>query len=121
MTKPKTISKVGRFAGKILYSGPGNEDETKIPSVIFRPNGEIAFDFDFGTPGNPYNYTVILAPKKNSLYEGKSRAGKAPPYEEGKVTARLYSNEEGHVLKGSWFEGGSKYEWIAELCAPAHG
>lgn len=97
-----------------LIEGEGVE-QCKTKHAVVRDSGDIAFDFDYGLPGSPYIYTVVLSRIDVDLLEGQFSGGSCDDSVSGKVTCRQYTGARGIALTGLWFESGHRYEWFAEL------
>ena len=89
--------------------------ECAVEHAIIRNGGEIAFDFDYGLPGEPDVYTVALIPADSGYLEGQFSVGSGNNKASGKVTCRRYQGVNGVALAGYWYEDGNRYDWFAEL------
>ncbi len=103
------------FTGCITLIEGEYAETCAIKHAVLRGGGDIAFDFDYGLPGFPDVYTVAVSSTSNDTLEGSFSAGSGANRLSGTVTCRKYVRKSGIALVGSWFEGGNRYEWFAEL------
>jgi hypothetical protein len=84
-------------------------------AAVLRASGEIALDFDYGEPGKPILYNVVLRPSRKDFLQGEFVGGRGADASSGPVTCRVYKGAHGLVLAGRWTEGGHLDQWLAEL------
>lgn len=103
-----------KFIGKITWLMEGGFQQRKAEAIL-RDNAEIALDFDYGEPGRPNLYNVVLRPTRKDYLRGEFVGGRGADASSGPVTCRVYKGAHGLVLAGRWTEGGQVDQWFAEL------
>ncbi|MDM8547740.1 hypothetical protein [Candidatus Venteria ishoeyi] len=100
-----------KFTGSCWWS----YEPVQIKRAIYRKEKEIVIEFE----SEDYIYLVTLLSQDGRIFEGEFSATKGNEHEKGKVTGRVYWDEAGPLLIGSWQEGGNG-TWFVRLHEVEH-
>ncbi len=81
-----------------------------IKMAVLRSKDEIALDCE----NDGFDYSVVLA-KKGPQYEGRFNGDSWRGLSQVVAFGKLFSNEAGYHIHGTWREDGYEYHWWAEL------
>ena len=95
-----------RFKGTCWFS----YEPISIDRAIYRSEREIVVEF----LSEGWRYTVSLTSSDGRVFQGEYSSSKGGDTEKGVVTGRVFWDETGPVLIGSWHEGG-KATWFVRL------
>src|SRR5687768_16943921 len=99
-----------KLAGTVTFLMEGDFQQRAAKGIL-RANGEVAFDFDYGEPGQPLLYNVVLRPTQKNQLEGEFVCGRGADAISGPVNCRVYKNDSGFALVGRWIEDGHIDQW----------
>jgi hypothetical protein len=85
-------------------------EPVSISRAIYRSDKEIVIEFD----SEGYLYTVNLQSNDGRIFQGQFQAKKGSDESTGKVNGRVFWDESGPVIIGSWNEDGNA-KWFVRL------
>ncbi len=99
-----------QFPKKFIGSCGFDYDQVSINRAIYRSQKEIIIEFD----SEDFLYTVNLKSTDGRIFEGQYTARQGGKVENGNVNAKVYWDETGPLLVGSWNENGNA-KWFVKL------
>ncbi len=96
-------SEMLQFPKKFVGSCSFDYEPVSIKRAIYRSQNEIVIEFD----SENYLYTVNLKSTDGRIFEGQYTAKQGGKIENGNVKAKMYWDETGPLLVGSWSEDGN--------------
>ena len=103
------------FPKKFVGSCSFDYEPVSIKRAIYRNQNEIVIEFD----SEDYLYTVNLKSNDGRIFEGRYEARQGGEVENGNVRAKVYWDETGPLLVGSWSEDGNA-KWFVKLTEVEH-